>query len=235
MNKFTEGLDEATREQEAAQPPNGNIVYDKTGRPLPPRREKRVEYVDKPAINPTTEGVWIGNVCVTSTGLVFGDAFTEKEWRDFYPAVKELKTAGNWVLGDYFAWGEYLFDLTYDQMAEITGLKSETIEVYASICRNVRKLIRINSLSFAHHRLVAAMPEPEQIDWLQKAVEGGWSVREMRRQITGESDDTPALADKKNRKVMNEIWRAVEQGRAVNREQIQHVRRWLDEVERGLR
>lgn len=41
------------------------------------------------------------------------------------------------------------------------------------------------------------------------------------------------LADKVNHRVLNRVWRAVEQGAPVSREDIAHLRRWLDEVERG--
>lgn len=197
--------------------------------------EKIVEVPGR-AVIPTDEGVWIGNFCVTSTGLLITDQLTEQEWRDFFPAVSSIQSSLSWLYGDYFACGQNLFQHTYEEMATFTGLKADTIEVYASICRNVPKLIRINSLSFGHHRLVASMPEEAQTEWLGRAVENGWSVKQMAKAITG-VDDTPLppLADPKNRRILNRVWKAVERGGdGLKKDDIKHLRRWLDEIERGM-
>jgi hypothetical protein len=200
--------------------------------------EKPVEiFVTAPAIEQMERGIRIGSFLVTSVGLEFADGLTEEEWIDFYKAVEGIKTSLNWILGDYFAYGQSAFHKTYDQMAAFTGLKSETIETYASICRNVPKLIRINSLSFGHHRLVAKFDEHAQIKWLEAAVDNKWSVGQMKRAIEGTVTPTlPPLADRKNKRIISRIWKAVENnGDGLTREDVQHLRRWLDEVERTMR
>lgn len=193
--------------------------------------------VSTPAIEQLDKGMRIGNFLVTSTGLEIADDTTQEEWADFYKAVSSIRSSLNWVYGDYFAYGQSHFGMTYDQMADATGLKSETIETYASVCRNIPKLIRINSLSFGHHRLVAGYDEQAQAQWLETAVENKWSVLQMRRAIEGLSLPVlPALADRKNRRILNRVWKAVQNdGAGLKVEDIRHLRRWLDEVERMKR
>ena len=45
---------------------------------------------------------------------------------------------------------------------------------------------RRDSLSFQHHAEVAALPEPEQDLWLQRADAAQWSKTELRRRISAE-------------------------------------------------
>lgn len=127
----------------------------------------------------TTNVVWVGKFGLSQTGMFIDGEVSEGEWLDFYVAIQRLKDSAQWILGDWLAMGAYNWHKTYEWMAQVTGLKPETVESYASVCRNVPQLIRINSLSFSHHRLIAAMPEEAQIMWLNRAVEGRWSLSQM--------------------------------------------------------
>jgi hypothetical protein len=192
-----------------------------------------------PALMNTENGLRLGGFLITDTGLDIDNDVTEDEWLDFYKAVDRIQTSLSWVLGDYFVYGQNRFKMSYEVMSELTGLKPETIETYASVSRNIAKLIRVNSLSFKHHRLVAKYDSETQKAWLQAAVKNRWSVAKM-KQAMEQASQTPApelppVADRKNLRTINRLWKAVQSGKRIDLQDVQILRRWLDEVERLAR
>ena len=62
--------------------------------------------------------------------------------------------------------------------AEKTGYKTETVENYAYVARNVNQEIRNEGLSFNHHYLIASIESEEQkAYWLSMAEQYNLSVR----------------------------------------------------------
>lgn len=53
-----------------------------------------------------------------------------------------------------------------NKAAEITGLEVSTLRTYISVCRGLPGDERRDALSFAHHRVVVALPVPEREKWL---------------------------------------------------------------------
>ena len=51
------------------------------------------------------------------------------------------------------------------------------------VCRNVPKDIRMSSLSFEHHFIVAPMEREQQEHWLKLADLNSWSLNELKQKI----------------------------------------------------
>lgn len=73
------------------------------------------------------------------------------------------------------------------------GYERGTLRDYAWVAR--KSSIRIDDLSFAHHRLVAPLPPDDQREWLTLALQNEWTVAELRRELKGRRVDTPDLPD----------------------------------------
>lgn len=120
----------------------------------------------------------------TDTGLVIERELTDEAWRGILPEIKALQTAYQLIIGDWMVYGfEQGYEVSYESMAVLTGLKPQTIEVYTSVCRNVPQLMRINSLKFNHYRLVSKLPDDEKAVWIAFAAHRQLPTRGLERLV----------------------------------------------------
>lgn len=120
----------------------------------------------------------------TDTGLVIERELTDEAWRGILPEIKALQTAYQLIIGDWMVYGfEQGYEVSYESMAALTGLKPQTIEVYTSVCRNVPQLMRINSLKFNHYRLVSKLPDDEKAVWIAFAAHRQLPTRALERLV----------------------------------------------------
>jgi hypothetical protein len=149
---------------------------------------------------------------------------TRADWEETGRLLKLLDSSMQWLIGDLIVCGE---DMHYgDQItiSEAFGLEYGTVRTYATVCRKVELSIRIDTLSFAHHQLVAPLSQEDQIRFLQSAAEGEngkpWSVARLRGEIEayqgkqGEKDLPKYLLPLRAlRKAYNpKIWKAMSNG-----------------------
>jgi hypothetical protein len=120
----------------------------------------------------------------TDTGMDIRPDLSENDWRGYAPEVRVIGSASQLIVGDYANEGiNRGFVKGYAEIAELTGLEASTIEVYASICRSIPRLIRINRVYFGHYQLIAPLPEEDRERWIQFVAEHGLSVRDLRKSI----------------------------------------------------
>jgi hypothetical protein len=99
-------------------------------------------------------------------------------------------------LGDWIVRGEELKEIAsitrdqrfkhavYSAAADITGLSIQTIKDYAYVARNVPDgMRRMETLDFGHHKLVAALSDEQQRDFLLEFESGHLSVGDARRRL----------------------------------------------------
>lgn len=121
----------------------------------------------------------------TADGLDIQRELTADDWHNILPEIKALQSSYQLIIGDWMLYGfEHGYVLSYEEMATLTGMQPQTIEVYTSICRNIPRLIRINPLKFSHYRLIAPLPEDERVVWIEFAVNRGLSFRTLQKLIT---------------------------------------------------
>jgi N6-adenosine-specific RNA methylase IME4 len=136
----------------------------------------------------------------TTTSLTLPKNITDEEWLEVGATLGKFEQSKMWWVGDWLKHkypGGYVERGVYDELEEQTGLERQTMQVALSTCKSIDSLIRIKELTFLHHRIVAPLPEPEQKEWLRKAVREDWTVRELRDAIRGSK--TPELPDEKYR------------------------------------
>jgi hypothetical protein len=94
-----------------------------------------------------------------------------------------------WWWGDFLCAVEAKHGSMYDEALKISAYAYSTLRDAKWVCSNFDLSCRQDNISFGHHyaSLVECDGDTEQAkEWLAKAVEGKWSISEMRRAIRGE-------------------------------------------------
>lgn len=133
-----------------------------------------------PMVRQQDNAVQLGNFRVTMTGLTVMGRVTQDEWWAFFDGVQKIESAIQFIIGDLACYGEDEFRISYEEIGTRTGYKSETVENYAYVARNVPQSLRNDSLSFNHHYLVASLNDDDtKKQWLLTAKEHNLSVRNL--------------------------------------------------------
>lgn len=162
-----------------------NDFFDASDESLPELDIKEVDEVgfgglNLPMVRQQDNAVQLGNFRVTMTGLTVMGRVTQDEWWAFFDGVQKIESAIQFIIGDLACYGEDEFRISYEEIAQRTGYKSETVENYAYVSRNVHQSLRNDSLSFNHHYLVASLNNDEtKQQWLLTAQEHELSVRNL--------------------------------------------------------
>lgn len=131
---------------------------------------------------------------LSSVGIYFDDSLDLPE--DQFIALGELilniKSAFQFIVGDYFAFGAKRDYGARTQVAERLGVNPDTITNWTSVCRSIEYTRRRVGLEFGHHEAVASLSPRDQDYWLEKALIGNseegdkyrrWSVKRLRQEL----------------------------------------------------
>jgi len=78
---------------------------------------------------------------------------TKVEWEAYGEILRKVDEAKQWAIGDWLVDGKRHYgDGLYKRAAEITGLAEQTLRLHASMATQFEMLMRINNLSYQHHR-----------------------------------------------------------------------------------
>jgi len=112
---------------------------------------------------------------------------------DGVPSLEEFERVGTmlasahhmlaWWVGDWYNAGEDYHGERFAQLLDHTALDPATVLQYARVARQVPHERRVTALSFAHHREVADLDQREQVRWLARAAEDGFSSHRLRREL----------------------------------------------------
>lgn len=222
-------------------------------------RKRKMESAIIPADD--DEGFLYKRFNLSPTGISIPQDLRRDEWFDAVVVLRKLNEAVQWALGDLvnFArqqaqveedklipdeqrqwhWGE-----SYDALSEATGYKVKSLYEYAYVAGSVDFSIRMETLSFGHHQLVAKCAPKDQQRWLQKAADNGWSIAEMRKQMAAANKKKARIQDDdwlfgknnvpKVTRQMQALWSKARNGDAKARRQflsmIDEMRSWMDEA-----
>jgi hypothetical protein len=131
-------------------------------------------------------------VVIPGRGLQLTPRLSFDRWLSVGRQLADIYTSSAWCLGDWLVYGEASYDGRYRDAIEQTSLDYQTLRNYAWVVRRFDLSRRRDSLSFAHHAEVAALPQVEQEYWLRKAEELSWSVRQLRREVRGSLSERSA-------------------------------------------
>jgi hypothetical protein len=129
---------------------------------------------------------------LTPKGLIAPAGISPDAWVDMGRLLAKLEGSLQWLIGDWIVYGESIQWGDIPALAKELGFSDQTLHDYAYVARKIDFSIRIEKLSFAHHRLVAALPREQQIEALEwAAAQDKLTVAAFRKLIH------PALPDGK--------------------------------------
>jgi hypothetical protein len=105
------------------------------------------------------------------------------QWQSIGRRICGVADASTWWLADWAAYGENRYGERYREAAQVTGVGYQTLRNYAWVARRFDVSRRRDTLSFAHHAEVAALPEHAQETWLDSAQQERWSRNELRAML----------------------------------------------------
>ncbi|MFC6524885.1 LmbU family transcriptional regulator [Nonomuraea rubra] len=133
---------------------------------------------------PRRDGLTIDGVVQTRrTSLTLPKKMSIEAWKKVGQQIWRISDSSTWWLGDWLVYGQRRFPDRYQRAIEETSLDYQTLRNYAWVARKFSPGRRRASLSLQHHAEVAALPEPLQDEWLDRAQELGWSRNRLRAHI----------------------------------------------------
>lgn len=135
----------------------------------------------------------------TDVGLELTDPEMKFDrWESLGRVLGEVHRRSAWYIGDWINFGEAVYGEDaaqavegavsdrYDVAERVTGLAPSTLMNYASTCTRIARARRRKELPFTVHEVVARLEPDEQVEWLQKAIDEGWTREELRDAIRGD-------------------------------------------------
>lgn len=117
------------------------------------------------------------------TGLQLPSSLPFDTWRRIGHQISLIADSSSWWLGDWLVYGENEYTDRYKRAVEESSLDIQTLRNYAWVARRFPVSRRRDRLSLQHHAEVAALPEHEQMLWLDRAERFNWSRNRLRGQI----------------------------------------------------
>ncbi|MFI6504045.1 LmbU family transcriptional regulator [Nonomuraea typhae] len=115
--------------------------------------------------------------------LILPDTLALETWSEIGHEIAVISDASAWWLADWLIYGQRKYPNRYRKAIEETALDYQTLRNYAWVARKFSVSRRRDKLSFQHHAEVAALPEPEQDMWLERAQQFSWSRAVLRREL----------------------------------------------------
>lgn len=106
------------------------------------------------------------------------------EWVELGRHLAQAVNSSAWWIGDWLAFGEHEYGgERYREGVVATGLDYQTLRNYKSVADRFPVSRRRDTLSFAHHEAVVALPTDEQEHWLNLAEHERLSRQQLRDAI----------------------------------------------------
>ncbi len=118
-------------------------------------REVRVPVPYDLAHDEATGAVVIGRFAISRRGLIIDEGVTEAEWLGFADVILHMRDSLALMIGDWLAYGETRYGVTYARFIEFFGLDEQTLYDYRWVCGSVQFSLRKENLFYNHYKAVA--------------------------------------------------------------------------------
>ncbi len=109
-----------------------------------------------------------------------------------------------WKLGACLAYGEEHFGEQFSQALPEEGYALKSLKNYIWVHERVPLHVRRPELSWSHHQVIAKCDQALQVQWLERCVKGGWSLKEFRQQVKGQAKVKAAVPPPEPQPNLNE-------------------------------
>lgn len=140
----------------------------------------------------------------TPTALVLHPDTSFDRWMSIGEALKQMEKSVMWWIGDWCNFGERKYGEKYTQAMEASGYTYQAVADAAWVAARIEISRRRETLTFTHHREVAALATQEEADdLLDRAETEKLSTRDMRQEVAklktfaayGTTSDTCTIED----------------------------------------
>ncbi len=108
---------------------------------------------------------------------------TFDQWRKAGRRLATLDNALQWMIGDWLNFGRRAYGEKYREAVEITDYELHTLHQLAWVAGTFEPHRRRATLSWSHHKEVAALEPPQQNLWLERAESKRWSCMRLRSEL----------------------------------------------------
>ena len=81
----------------------------------------------------------------------------------------KMDSSVKFAIGDWLLFTEQVYPEEWSQLVEVLGLSEDRRREYMRVSERVPRSRRREKIDWSHHRAVAALPPPEQKEWLKRA------------------------------------------------------------------
>jgi N6-adenosine-specific RNA methylase IME4 len=122
---------------------------------------------------------------LSRTGWTLPEAMSLDEWLAAGSVLVTLEGRIAWGLGDWWAYGEHRYGERAALAAEgaFGEITFGQLKQYGWVSRSVERSVRTD-LPWSHHERVAHLAPAEQAQWLARAEQEGWSVKDLRIELS---------------------------------------------------
>ena len=96
--------------------------------------------------------------CLGSTSLTLPQNLSFEQWMRCGEQLQQIERSIMWWVGDWLNYGECNYGEMYAQAVGATGYENGTLRNAKWVASAYELSFRNDNLSFAHHRIVAALP-----------------------------------------------------------------------------
>lgn len=118
-----------------------------------------------------------------STGLILAEETTIDEWERIGRFLQQAEQSLQWWIGDWLRFGERKYGKTYKDAAEATGYAVKSLQMFASVAKQVEPSKRLEDLPWTYHLAVAGLKPTEQERMLRRARNEGWKHKDLRAAV----------------------------------------------------
>jgi len=127
----------------------------------------------------------------TPTGLVISGSPSLDEWLATGHALKEMKAALRWWIGDWLNYGERGYGDMYTQEVDERWGTYGGLANAKWVSSRFPIITRRETLTWSHHQEVASLDREEQDRWLDLAEQEEWSRARLRKELKMASGELP--------------------------------------------
>jgi N6-adenosine-specific RNA methylase IME4 len=121
---------------------------------------------------------------ITRTFWELPDDLSEGDWINCGECLGKIETAVQWWLGDWWKFGENRQWGAGEEIADRIGVNYNTVIQYGVVAREFQFSERSPKLKWSHYLIVmAAVGHQIRLEWLERALNEGWSVNELKTKI----------------------------------------------------
>lgn len=111
-------------------------------------------------------------------------ALSFERWQEIGSTLQQMHRSINWWIGDWLAYGEDNFgEDAYQAIQAVTGRGDDSINQTVWIAKSFPPHLRIDGVSWSHHRAVADLDPVERTELLTTAAREHWSTRVLRDEV----------------------------------------------------